>query len=150
MAGSQRLKIGTGPAHHRLMMIIAHRIIVGELAEIGRVAGSHIVKAHREATLIGPRGRIGTVLRAFARGFGDPDKEIAPPTVELLPHLKEAVHRVADRIGIADIFGDRERPVWQQLRKALVGDIARQTDRVGRSGSRQQAVGADDMRCHLV
>jgi hypothetical protein len=79
----------------------------------GRVAGGHIVEAHRDRALIGARGRIGAVLRAFARGLGDPYKEIAPPAIDLLPHLEKAVYRIADRLGIADVLGDLERSVRQ-------------------------------------
>ena len=76
-------------------MIVAQGIGVGELAEIRRVASSHIIKAHCDCTLIGARRRIGAVLRALPRGLGYPDKEIALPAMDLLPHLEKAVNRAA-------------------------------------------------------
>ena len=61
MPGGKRLEIGARPAHHRLMVIVAQRISVGELTEVGRVAGGHVVEAHRDGTLVGAGERVGTV-----------------------------------------------------------------------------------------
>jgi hypothetical protein len=150
MSGGEGLEVGTGAAHDRLVVIVAQRIGVGELAEISHVTCRHIVEAHRDTALVGARGWIGAVLRALARGFRHPREQVAPAAVELLPHLEEAMHRVADICGVVDVFGDLERSIRQQLRKALVADIMRLTDRVGCARPGQFAVGADDAGRHLV
>ena len=49
----ERLKVRTSAAHYRLVVIVAERITVGELAEIGRVACGHVVEAHCDGALIG-------------------------------------------------------------------------------------------------
>src|SRR5439155_14589720 len=113
---------------------------VGALPEGGRIAGGHVVEAHRDGTLVGAGGRVGAVLRAFARGFVNPDEKIAPAAVDLLPHLEEAMHRISDIGGIADVSGYLEWAIRQQLGKAFVGDIARLPESPGRPRLRQHAV----------
>jgi len=150
MAGRERLKIRAGAAHYRLMMIVAERIIFGELAEIRRVAGGHVVEAHRDGALVRAGVRIRAVLRAFARGLVHPDEEITSAAVDLLPHLEETVHRVANRCGVIDVSRDLEGPVRQQCRKPRVRRKARQPWCIGRAGPRQLAIGPDNLRRYLV
>jgi hypothetical protein len=150
VSSSERLEVCASAAHHRLVVIVAQRIIVGELAEIRRVAGAHVVKAHRNGSLVGAGRRIAAVLRSLAGSFGYPDEEIVRAAVDLLPHLEEAVHRITDRHGVVDVFGDLKGAIRQKWWKALVGDIARQSERVGGSRPRQLAISADDRRRYLV
>jgi hypothetical protein len=56
------------------------------------------------------------------------------------------VHRITDRRKVVDVLGDLKGAIWQQWRKALVGDIARQSNRMGGSRSRKLAIGADKAR----
>ena len=139
--------IGAGAAHHRLMIVVAHRIGVGEVLEIRRVALLDVVEAHRGRAFAGrrvgePAGcaaplepaptvtstqgkRSARQPEAFAvRGGG--------VAIELLPHLEEAMHR-ARRIGVVGIFcvGQLKRTGRQMAGVlAVIGDAL-----VGRAAS---------------
>ncbi len=112
MPSSERLEVCASAAHHRLVVIIAQRIIVGELPEIRRVAGGHVVEAHRHGALVRSGRRIAAVLRPLAGSFGHPDEEVARAAIDLLPHLEEAVHRITDRRSVVDVLGDLKRAIW--------------------------------------
>jgi hypothetical protein len=62
MPGGEHLKIGAGPAHHWPMAVVAQRVGVGELAEIGRIAGGYVAEAHRDRASVGAGNRIGKAL----------------------------------------------------------------------------------------
>ena len=150
MSGGERLKICAGAAHNRLVVIVARGVGIGELSEIGRIAHRHVIEAHCDGALIGAGGRIIAVLRPFAGALRHPDEEIPPAAVDLLPHLEEAVYRVAYRRGVIDKFGDLKRAVRQLSRKTPVGNIARLTHRVSRPRPGQFAICADNARGDLV
>src|SRR5258707_5959514 len=60
--------VQTGPAHSRLVIVVAESIIVRELFGIGRIARKHVVKGHRGPTLTGRIATwcvIGTERRAM-------------------------------------------------------------------------------------
>src|SRR4029077_8304084 len=50
---AQHDMVRTSATHHRLVEVIAHRVVVGEFLGIGGVAVQHVVKAHGSRSLTG-------------------------------------------------------------------------------------------------
>ena len=63
--------VGAGPAPHGLMKIVAHRIGVGELLEIIRIALLDVEEAHRGRTFAGRRVSKARRLRLAVRTGAD-------------------------------------------------------------------------------
>jgi hypothetical protein len=80
------------------MEVVAHRIGVGELLEIGHIALLDIVEAHRRGALfIRKIHRPRLAIAAGADRLFDPDEQVVAATlrgaaVELLPHLVKPMH----------------------------------------------------------
>src|SRR4051812_31928949 len=97
VASTEHDVVGAGAAFHRLMKIIAHRISVGELLEIGHVPLLDVVEAHRRGALfIGKIRWRREAVAARTDGLFDPSEKVILATegggaVELLPHLVKAV-----------------------------------------------------------
>ena len=117
VAGAEHDVVGAGAAVNRLVIIVAHRIGVGELLEIGHVPLLDVEKAHRRRTLfIGEAGRRRLAVAAGADRRFDPWEEVVladrgtreRAAVELLPHLVEAVDR-ALHINVVEPRGDLVR-----------------------------------------
>jgi hypothetical protein len=88
------------------------------------VTGIHIIKTHGRAVLVGVLRRRpkAIVMVAYTGCLRDPDKQILPVAVAyLLPHLKEAVHRVTDEIAIGCIARNLERAVGEIIGKTGSG-----------------------------
>src|SRR5690348_1501904 len=98
------------------MIIVGERVGPCEIAEIRRIALGHVVEAHGNTALVRAGAGIIAPLRSFARGLVDPDKEIAPAAVELLPHLEEPMHGIAHRGGPLGIARDWKRSVRERRR----------------------------------
>ena len=133
VAGAEHDVIGAGAAQDGLMVVVAHRIAVGEEFQIGRVAGLHIVEAHRRRAfarrfVVEARNLRRAVLAGAHRGL-DPGEEIVRATgrvrrrnrkgraVELLPHLEQPMNR-ARVVGVVRMrrAGDLEaRPAEAKL-----------------------------------
>ena len=68
--------ICAGSTHHGLMVVVAHRVVVGEGLEIRRVALQHVVEAHRGAAFSGAEfieaGGLRIAIGAGADGYFDP------------------------------------------------------------------------------
>ena len=110
--------VGAGSALGRLVVVVAHRVAVGELLQIGRVALLDVVEAHRGRAFAGRRMVNGGLRRAVGaradrrlstqgnRSDRQPQPLVAiggcGVAVELLPHLEEAMHR-ARRIGVVGV-----------------------------------------------
>src|SRR5208337_772868 len=115
------------------MIIVAHRIRVGQGFQIRRVAALNVVEAHRGRALAsrfwGERYRRRLAVGAGADRNFDPGEEIGETTrrvarrsgldgrrsgldaaIKLLPHLEETMHR-ARIVGVVGVFwpGDLER-----------------------------------------
>ena len=102
VAGYQCEKVGAGAAHDRLVIIVADRVEIRHLFEERRVAGIHVEEAHGETALVGVvRGGAETIIVIADTGrLGNPDKQILLVLVaDLLPHLEEAMHRIAGEIA---------------------------------------------------
>src|SRR6266478_8472294 len=113
IAKTQHDAVGARAAHHRLVIVVAHRILIGELLEIGHVALQDVVKAHggrafarcfRSGRIIGAEvRRLRHAIHIGADGYFGPGEKIPEAAagilmsrvtgvaVELLPHLVEAV-----------------------------------------------------------
>src|SRR6202008_4001931 len=109
IARSEHDVVGAGSTHHRLMEVVAHRVMVGKIFEVRRVTLQHVVEAHGSraflrAQIVETRGLRFSIRSGANRGL-DPGPQVVlasvriAPTrargaaVELLPHLVEAVHR---------------------------------------------------------
>jgi hypothetical protein len=77
-----------------------------------------------------------------ARLIANPDKQIVLTAIHLLPHLEEAVGRVARVGAIADMVGDLERAVEQAGRKARIRHILTLAESTGRPRLRQRGIAA--------
>ncbi len=150
VGGGEREVVGARPAHDRLVVIVGKRVALRQRAQIGRVAGSHVVEAHCHPALIRARARIVAVLGALARADGGPDEEVALPAIDLLPHLEEAVHGIADICQVIGVARDRERRVRQLPGEAPIAGKRRQAVRIGGVGLRQLGKAARGRRRHLV
>src|SRR5215472_18486298 len=61
VAGAEKDVLDAGPAHRRLVVIVADRILVGQSLEEWRVPALHIVESHgRAAAVIGIGAAIGS------------------------------------------------------------------------------------------
>ena len=134
-----------GAAHLRLVVIVAHRIFVGEPLEIGSVAVIDIVEGGGRAAAVAPRrlGRGDEGIEVVQAAAGIFLGGVRGAAVGLLPHLKKAVDRIAG-IGIIRQHraGQPERPVGQSQRvgdpqihavpAGVVGGSRGQEDAVGR------------------
>ena len=136
-------------AVHRLVEVVAHRILVGQLLEVRHVAVLHVVKAQRGRALAGGYSvgrilsaevrRLRETVRARAHRHFHPGKQcasqpegllaeaLAAIAIQLLPHLVEAVHR-ARRIGVIGegiAVGqlERARRKGVHIRDARVGSL---------------------------
>ena len=129
---SQHDVIGAGSAHHRLVEVVAHRVVISEQLEIGRIALEHVVEAHRGGTFFGrcvvEIRRLRLTIRSSAYRHFDPGPEVvAAPggiflsfvsrgAIELLPHLVEAMDRaVGVRVVRKRLRGQLERAVGQMV-----------------------------------
>src|SRR6266702_2010525 len=130
VSGAGHDRVGPGAAHHRLVVVVGHGEAVGELLGQRRVAGLDVVVAHLEAALVDRGVRDGAVV--VAGGVGRPDEQVVLALIDLLPHLIEAVDRVAGVGGVRDVLGDLVRLVGQVGREARVRYVLRQPDGVGR------------------
>ena len=138
-------EVGARTAHDALVIVIAHRIVVGDELEHGRIAPAHIEEAHRQPALECAAGsRSGReVLRTGAGCLGYPDEQVHFPFVHLLPHLKEPVDRVArERELERNVACDLERPVGQIGRKPRVCHVLGLPEGVGAIRLRQGRVGS--------
>jgi len=124
VASAEHDMVGTGAAVHGLMVIVTHRIGVGECFQVRCITLLDIVEAHRGRTLagrlVGEGRRRRRAVRTGADCHFDPWEQIgfATPAVfsvgcggvaiELLPHLIKAMDR-ARRVGV----------VWEGLRSDL-------------------------------
>ena len=131
VAGAQHDVIRAGASHHGLMEVVAHREVVGEGLQVGRIALQHVVEAHGGRAFTGggvvEAGRLRLAIGASA------DRGLQPRAtsrscirwdslrvrtrglaVELLPHLVEAVDR-AVVVGVVRVGGGGylERAVGQ-------------------------------------
>src|SRR6266516_455424 len=140
VGGAGHDRVGSGAAHHRLGVVVGDGEAVGELLGQRRVARLDVVVAHLEAALVDRSGRDRAVV--VAGGVGRPDEQVVLAFVDLLPHLVEAVDRVAGVGGVRDVLGDLVRLVGQVGREARVRHELRQPDRVGRVRLRQGLVRA--------
>ena len=123
--------VGAGAAVDGLVEVVAHRVLVRQAREIGRVTLLHVVEAERGRTFsrghcawcilgaegLGLRSAVGT----GADGHFDPGEQIAGAAgrivpaggalaaIQLLPHLVEAMHRargvalVGERIAVGQL-----------------------------------------------
>jgi hypothetical protein len=149
VACAQHDMVRPGATHYRLVIVVADRVVIANKVEIGRIAGTHIVVAHTEGALVDWAGRIGPVV--VACGIRNPGIEVVLAFVLLLPHLIEAVERVADiRILVGNIFGDLVRRVGQVSREAGIGHVWGLALRVGRIGLRQGRVGSGFLRAEAI
>src|SRR5260370_7840235 len=53
VGGLDRLRVGSAPAHRKLMIVIVDCIALGQRPEVWIVTGCHVVKAHRNSPLEG-------------------------------------------------------------------------------------------------
>jgi hypothetical protein len=135
--GAERNVVRAGAALHRLVVVVADRVVLGQVTHDRRVALGHVVEAHRQAALEDLRGRDGAVV--IARGVGHPIEQPTLVRGGLLPHLVEAVDRVADvravelaltelkvlqvAVEVGHVLGDLERARGQSRRESLVGGV---------------------------
>jgi hypothetical protein len=82
-------------------MVIAQGVAIREAAQVARIPVPHVHESHQLATLAGISCRHADRVSTSARRNGDPGEEIEPGVVAtgLLPHLKEAMDRIAGRRG---------------------------------------------------
>src|ERR1700730_6913274 len=108
------------------MVVVANRIVVGDKLEYWRIAAGHVVEAHRFAALdsLARRRRWGRVVRPDSGLHGNPREQVRLALVELLPHLKEPMDRIAGETNlIRVIFGYLEWAIGQVRGKPLVGHV---------------------------
>jgi len=150
---------------HRLMVVVADRVLLGQVLQDGRVAFGHVVVAHLHGALVDRGRRHGAVV--VARGVGHPGGEVVAVGA-LLPHLVEAVQRVADEgavelaaagvlqvaVVVRDVLGDLVRRVGQvggePLVRGVLGLAVATRGYVRRVRLRQACVGARDRRAERV
>src|ERR1700735_2028485 len=101
IAGAQVDEAGARASHDPLVKVVTDRIVVGDKFENWYISLRHIVEAHRDSalmgTLIGKRNRRRLALTAHSNSSRDPREQIASTLVELLPHLKEPMNRIAGK-----------------------------------------------------
>jgi hypothetical protein len=108
--------------------------------------GVHVVEAHGDGALLGieTAGRKRCAVRPGANGFLDPDELVELAAIPVLPHLKEAVDRIARvgaETGVGHVFGNLERPVRQVRRETRVQNAWRLGNCRGRIRLRQGRIG---------
>jgi len=140
VAGAHHDVIGAGAAQDGLVVVVAHRVAVGERFQIGRVAGLDVEKRHRSRSFADPAGRLRCAVGAGGNGALDPREKIGAAAgrigwgrsrrgaVELLPHLEQAVDR-ARGVGV----------VRQERRMLNLGEL----EGAGRQGTRVLSVITD-------
>ena len=111
--------------HDGLVVVVADGVTVGQGFEVGRVARGHVVKAHELTALAHVGGADGCGVAALPRGGGNPDEKVVVDVgaAGLLPHLKEAVHRISRdgvRAAVRHVLRDLERTVGQPERKPQI------------------------------
>ncbi len=127
--------VGAGAALHRLVVVVADRVVQREVLEDRLVALRHVVVAHGHRALVDRRGWLGAVV--VPGGVGHPGPQLAAGHGGLLPHLVEAVQWVTHEgavelalpvvgvldvaVGVGHVLGDLERAVGQGRREPPVG-----------------------------
>ena len=152
--------VGAGAALDGLVVVVADRVVLGQVAQDGRVTVGHVVVAHLQCALEDGRRRMRAVV--IAGGVGRPYVEL-PAMARLLVHLVEAVQWVADEgavelaaagvlqvaVEVGHVPGDLVRRVGQVGREPLVRDVlllpVAAGGYVGGVGPRQRLVGAGDL-----
>ncbi len=126
VAGAEHYVVGAGSAHHRLVEVVAHRIVVGKIFEISRVALLYVVEGHGGRAFFGAHaveaGGLGESVGAGADRDFEPGEQVAQASagvlacsirraaIKLLPHLVEAVDRaIVVRIVRVCLGGELER-----------------------------------------
>src|SRR5262249_345687 len=89
-------------------------------------------------------------VRSGTNGFLDPNKLIELAAVEVLPHLEEAVDRIARIIAVADVFRDLEGAVRQVCGEPVVWDALRLPNWIGRIRLREGRIGAGRWRDGVI
>ena len=99
------------------MVIIAYRVVIGEVEKIGKISLSHGIVAHCHAALVGILICHRRVSEPPSHGNRNPGKQVELAAawvlwrdvrnraIGLLPHLIEAMHRVA---GVTCVGGIRD------------------------------------------
>src|SRR5690242_6307306 len=99
------------------MVIIAYCVVVSQIEEIQKVSLSHVIEAHRDAALVGVLICRRRIRDSPTNGDRDPAEQVEltaawilwsnvrDRTIGLLPHLIEAVHRIA---GVTRVSGVRD------------------------------------------
>src|SRR5262249_23495477 len=159
-AGAERDVVGAGAALHRLVEVIAHRVVLGQVGQDRRVTLGRVADAGLQPALE-DRGRRDRAV-VVAGGVGYPGEQAAVMRRGLLPHLVEAVQRVTGEVAgelaaagvlgvivvVGHVLGDLVRPVGQRRGEPGVGAVSRQAGAagrdVGRVGLGERLVGAGD------
>ena len=101
--------VGTGAAHHRLVEIVADRILIGQRLEVRRITILDVIKSHGRGSLAGGCDvkicGLRLTIRARSHGNFHPREQrgiatrlifisgVLDAAIQLLPHLVEAVNR---------------------------------------------------------
>src|SRR5438270_10630054 len=125
--------VRTGSTHDGLVIVVADGIVITDEVEIRGVASAHVVVSHIQGTLINRLGRNSAVV--ITGGLMYPGVQIVLALVLFLPHLIEAVERIAYvRVNVRNVPGYLVRPIRQICRKARIGHILGLALRVRRVG----------------
>ena len=83
------------------MEIVAHGVLLGQALEVGRITRAHVEEAHFLTALHDIAGRgadaevVGVIASARLRRYPGKKVMLGIGAARLLPHLEEAVHRIA-------------------------------------------------------
>src|SRR5260370_10141530 len=146
ISGSQVDKARAGAAHDSLMEVVADCIVIRDELEDRRVTLAHVVEAHRESALMSALAGKGSMRRlslaSHPGGDRDPWEQIVFALIELLPHLKESMDRIArERVLVRSKLGDLKWPIRQVCRKSRVRLVRFTAKRVSSVRLRQQLEG---------
>src|SRR6266567_5851566 len=102
VAGAEHHVVGAGSAHHGLVEVVAHRKVIREILEVGRVALLHVIEAHGGRAFFGggviETRRLGKAVGPCADAGFDPGEQVGLASagirgsggrrvaVKLLPH----------------------------------------------------------------
>ena len=118
---TQHDAVGSGAAHHWLVVVIAHGVGVGQIVQVWRIAFLHVVKAHGGGTftsgaIIEIDGQ-GLSVCACSHGYFYPWEQVRfaaagifgggvfDVAIFLLPHLVKAVYRACSVIIVRETLG---------------------------------------------
>ena len=142
VSGPQVDKARAGAAHDSLMEVVADCIVIRDELEDRRVTLAHVVETHRKSALmsalVGKWSWRRFSLASHPGSNRDPWEQIVFALIELLPHLKESMDRIArERVLVRSELGDLKWSIRQICRKSCVSLVQFTAKRVSSIRLRQ-------------